>query len=241
MEIIKLNDAGAVGHKTAQIIADEIKKHDNAVLGLATGSTPLPTYEHLRDLNHEKVISFKNVTTFNLDEYIGLKLNSGHSYREFMDKELFDHIDIHKTNTNFPSVTPEGLKDPQAYDALIAKAGGIDVQLLGLGVNGHIGFNEPGSSFTELTHEVELAPATIKANARFFSSPSEVPTKAVSMGIGSILKAKKIILIATGEAKAEAIYHLVQDGPNEEWPVTALKNHPDFTVIIDHDAAKLIN
>lgn len=241
MEIIKLNNPEAVGERTAKFFIKAIEKKPNAVLGLATGSSPLPTYQELIQAHHEGAVSFKNVKTFNLDEYIGLKPDDNHSYRHFMNENLFNHLDIKKSNTHIPSVQPQDLAHPEQYDELIEQAGGIDVQLLGLGVNGHIGFNEPGTSFASLTSVVNLTPSTIEANARFFNNKNEVPTQAVSMGLGSIMKAKKIILIATGENKAEAIKHLVNDEPNEQWPVTILKNHPDVVVIVDQAAGGQID
>ena len=240
MEIITLNDPLAVGKKTAEIFIKAIEKKPNAILGLATGSSPLPTYQELIKAHKNQQVSFKNVKTFNLDEYVGLKEGDSHSYRHFMNENLFNHLDIHKPNTHIPSVKHEALEHPEQYDELIKQAGGIDVQLLGLGVNGHIGFNEPGTKFDSLTSVVNLTPSTIAANARFFKNESEVPTKAVSMGLGSIMQAKKIVLIATGLNKSEAIKHLVEDAPNENWPVTVLKNHPNVTIIIDEQAASQI-
>lgn len=240
MEIIILNDPLAVGEKTAEIFIKTIEKKPNAILGLATGSSPLPTYKELIKAHKNHQVSFKNVKTFNLDEYVGLPEGDSNSYRHFMNENLFNHLDIHKPNTHIPSVKHEALEHPEQYDELIKQAGGIDVQLLGLGVNGHIGFNEPGTKFDSLTSVVNLTPSTIAANARFFKNESEVPTKAVSMGLGSIMQAKKIVLIATGLNKSEAIKHLVEDAPNENWPVTVLKNHPNVTIIIDEQAASQI-
>jgi len=238
MQLLKLKDKAQVGQETAKLFIKEINENPHAVLGLATGSSPIETYQDLVKANKEGKVTFKDVTTFNLDEYLGLKPGDAHSYRYFMDENLFDHIDIKKANTHIPD--PTNLSDPQIYDQQIAAAGGIDLQLLGLGVNGHIGFNEPGTSFDSQTSIVNLVPATIEANSRFFTSEADVPTQAVSMGLGSIMKAKKIILIATGDNKAEAIKHLMTDKPNQQWPVTVLQNHPDVTIIVDERAAKLL-
>jgi glucosamine-6-phosphate deaminase len=214
MKIIKLKDKVAVGQETAKIFIDQINQKPNSVLGLATGSSPLETYQDLIKANQNHAVSFKDVVTFNLDEYVGLQPGDEQSYRYFMDHNLFDHLDIDKKKTHIPNAYD--LSNPASYDEEIKAAGGIDLQLLGLGVNGHIGFNEPGTSFDSKTSVVNLVEETIEANARFFENKEDVPTQAVSMGLGTIMQAKKIVLIATGANKAEAIKHLVNDEPNTE-------------------------
>ena len=187
-------------------IADEfislVKAKPNAVLGLATGTSPLEIYKNLIGANKEGTVTFKDVTTFNLDEYVGLEGTHNQSYRYFMNYNLFDHLDINKDNTNVLPGVGDYKKAMLEYDGRIAAAGGIDIQLLGLGSDGHIAFNEPGTPFTSLTHETELTQQTIKDNSRLFDSIDEVPTSAVTMGLQSIMNARKIVLIATGKNKA---------------------------------------
>ncbi|AVN64037.1 glucosamine-6-phosphate deaminase [Mesoplasma florum] len=240
MNIIKLANEVEVAKKAAEIIEEEVKQNRNAVLGLATGSSPILTYQNLIKAFKANEVSFSDVKTFNLDEYEGLQPTHPQSYRYFMNDQLFNHIDIKIENT----YVPEGINNvrPESYDELIKENGGIDLQLLGLGVNGHVGFNEPGTSFESLTSEVDLAQETIEVNAKkFFNGDlSEVPTKAYSMGLKSIMNAKKILLIATGESKAEAINALLNATISEDWPCTILRNHKDVTIIVDSEAGKLI-
>ncbi|ASZ09443.1 glucosamine-6-phosphate deaminase [Mesoplasma chauliocola] len=240
MNIIKLKNEIEVAQKAAEIIENQIKINNFSVLGLATGSSPILTYENLIKSYKKGEISFANVKTFNLDEYKGLQPTHPQSYRYFMNEKLFNHIDINIKNT----FVPEGVNNvnPEAYDQLIKDKGGIDLQLLGLGVNGHIGFNEPGTSFDSLTSEVDLAKETIEVNSKkFFNGDlSEVPTKAYSMGLKSIMNSKKILLIATGSSKAEAIHALVNSEISENWPCTVLRNHNNVTIVIDEEAGKLI-
>lgn len=192
--------------KAADIMAEVIKENENAVIGLATGSSPINMYKGLIEKNKNGEISFKNVKSVNLDEYVGLSADHDQSYSYFMHQNLFNHIDIKEENTNLPN----GLaKDPEAecqrYDAVIASMGGVDIQLLGIGNNGHIGFNEPDSHFPVGTSVIELTDSTIDANSRFFASRDLVPTKALSMGIGQIMAAKKILLVAFGKGKADIL------------------------------------
>ena len=181
-------------------------------------------------------IQIKDVKTFNLDEYVGLSEDHEQSYRYFMNHNLFDHIDIVKENTHVPSGNIENEEALEEYDALIDAAGGIDLQILGIGSDGHIAFNEPGTSFNSLTHVTELAPSTINDNSRFFESIDDVPTKAVTMGLASIMKAKKIVLIATGENKADAVKSLLMGLITEKVPCSILRKHPDVTIYVDRDA-----
>ncbi|QVK05061.1 glucosamine-6-phosphate deaminase [Mycoplasma mycoides] len=240
MKLIVLKNEEQVANRAAQIISEQIKNKPNSVLGLATGSTPINTYKKLIQMYQEKQISFKDVISFNLDEYKDIDKNNKQSYYYFMNEQLFNFIDINKNNCYIPNAS--FYDNPKAYDELIKKANGIDLQLLGLGVNGHIGFNEPDSSFDSLTQIVNLTNSTIKANSRFFDSIDQVPTQAISMGLQSIMNAKKILLLATGVNKSEAIYHLIQGQITKKWPCTILQKHNDVTIVIDKNAAsKLTN
>ncbi|WP_434333463.1 glucosamine-6-phosphate deaminase [Mycoplasma capricolum subsp. capricolum] len=235
MKVIILENQDQVANKAAQIIKDQIKTKPNCVLGLATGSTPIKTYEKLIKMYQENQISFKDVTSFNLDEYKDIDPTNKQSYHYFMQHQLFDFIDINKNNCYIPNANL--YENPKLYDQQIKNANGIDLQLLGLGVNGHIGFNEPNTDFDSLTQIVDLTDSTIKANSRFFDSIDKVPTKAISMGLKSIMNAKKILLLATGINKSEAVYHLIEGEITTSWPCSILQQHNDVTVIIDKSAA----
>ena len=230
--------------KISALIAEEfikvINKKPNAVLGLATGTSPLQVYADLAKANKEGRVTFKGVATFNLDEYIGLEGTHNQSYRYFMNENLFNHIDINKERTHVLKGTGDYLAYANQYDAEIAKFGGIDLQILGIGSDGHIAFNEPGTSFDSLTHVAELAESTIVDNSRLFNDISEVPTKAVTMGLKSIMNARKIVLIATGKNKAKAIYNLLKGPMTEEVPCSILQKHPDCTIYVDEDAYSLV-
>ena len=219
----------------ANIFIDEIKKNPRCVLGFATGSSPLGIYKNIIDAYKKGEISFKEVTTFNLDEYIGLDENNEQSYRYFMNHNLFNHIDINMANTHVPSGFTKDDAEAIKYDKLIESKGGIDIQLLGLGSDGHIAFNEPGTSFDSMTHIVELTEQTIKDNSRFFERIEDVPTKACTMGLKSIMNAKKIVLIATGKSKREVVHKLLDGGISEDIPVSILKNHNDATIYVDEE------
>ncbi|MCL2695535.1 MAG: glucosamine-6-phosphate deaminase [Clostridiales bacterium] len=212
----------------------------NAVLGLATGSTPLGLYRELARLNKAGALSFARATSFNLDEYDGLPAGHAQSYRTFMDENLFSHIDIPIERTYIPGRADVSDADGQGYDAAIARAGGIDLQLLGIGNNGHIGFNEPCTPFGSRTHLAELTPSTREANTRFFSSIGEVPTQAITMGIRTVMNARAILLIALGAAKAEALRATVSGPVTELVPASVLQLHPNVTIYADSDAAKLL-
>lgn len=217
-----------------------VNEKPNAVLGLATGTSPLGVYANLIKANKEGRVSFKNVTTFNLDEYVGLEGTHNQSYRYFMNENLFNHIDIDKKNTNVLLGVGDYKKFMKEYDGLIAKAGGIDIQILGIGSDGHIAFNEPGTPFDSLTHETELTQQTIKDNSRLFNDISEVPTRAVTMGLKSIMNAKKIILIATGKNKAVAVKGMLKGKKDINMPCSILQDHPDVTIYCDEDAYSLV-
>lgn len=217
-----------------------LNKKPDAVLGLATGSTPLALYARLAALYAEKKISFDKVTSFNLDEYVGLDGNHDQSYRYFMNTNLFDKVNIRKEATFVPSGLGDIEANAKKYEEMIAAAGGIDLQLLGLGQNGHIGFNEPGTPLDSLTHQIELTPNTREANARFFASMDEVPTHAISMGIRTVMNARSIILIALGENKADAVAKSVKGKIDTMMPASVLQLHPDVTFYLDEAAASLL-
>ena len=233
---VKIQSKEKMNAEIAQLFINTVKENPNCILGLATGSSPLGVYNNIINAYKEGEVSFKDVKTFNLDEYVGLEGTHEQSYRYFMNHNLFDHIDINKENTHVPSGTGDYEAKAQEYDALIEQAGGIDLQILGIGSDGHIAFNEPGTPFNSLTHVAELAESTIQDNSRFFNSIDEVPTKAVTMGLASIMKAKKIVLIATGLNKADAIKGLLLGFITEQLPCSVLRNHPDVTIYVDRDA-----
>jgi glucosamine-6-phosphate deaminase len=237
MKVI-IDSAERIAAMAAQQYVALLKRKPNAILGGATGSTPLGLYAELVRLNKAGEISFKDASSFNLDEYVGLDGTHDQSYRYFMDHNLFDHIDIDKTRTHVPSGID--VSDPAAYDKQIEAAGGVDLQLLGIGNNGHIGFNEPGTPFGSLTHIVELTESTREANKRFFNSIDEVPTHAVTMGVKTVMQARSIILMAIGPAKAPIMKEMLQGPVTEKVPASVLQLHPDVTVYMDYEAAKLL-
>jgi len=225
-------------------IKDEIRgllrKKPDAILGLATGSSPIGVYDALIKAYKEGDIDFSGVTTFNLDEYVGIPEDHPQSYHYFMNEHLFKHVNILKSKTHVPSTIKESEDYYQNYDQKIKDRGGIDFQILGIGSNGHIAFNEPGTDFDTLTHEVELKESTIKDNSRFFNSIDEVPTKAVSMGLKSIMNAKHIVIIITGSNKAEALKRLMSKEVTTDLPASILVKHPSVTIYADKDAASLL-
>jgi glucosamine-6-phosphate deaminase len=241
MIVINAKDYDEMSRKAAHFIAAQVLLKPNCVLGLATGSTPIGTYRELIRFHQEEGLSFRQVRTVNLDEYYGLPASHEQSYRRFMQESLFDHIDILPDNTN----VPDGLtRDPQGYgreyDEMILALGGIDLLLLGIGSNGHIAFNEPGRYFTAQTRLVDLNKNTIEDNARFFESEDEVPRQAISMGMKSILGAKRILILASGANKAEAVRDML-DGPVDPMvPASILQLHPNVTLIADDTAMTLI-
>ena len=235
---VVIDSAENIAAMAAQQYVDLLKRKPNAILGGATGSTPLGLYAELVRLNRAGEITFKDASSFNLDEYVGLDGSHNQSYRYFMDHNLFDHIDIDKSRTRVPSGIDTS--DPAAYDKEIAAAGGVDLQLLGIGNNGHIGFNEPGTPFGSLTHIVELTESTREANKRFFASIDEVPTHAVTMGVKTVMQARSIILMAIGPAKAPIMKEMLQGPVTEKVPASVLQLHPDVTVYMDYEAAKLL-
>ena len=232
MKFITVDTYAELSRKAANIIAAQIIAKDDCVLGLATGSSPIGTYDNLVKMYEEGDLDFSKVTSVNLDEYIGLDGESDQSYRWFMNHHLFDRVNIDKTKTFVPGGKVSDLEaEAKAYDKRIKELGGIDLQLLGIGLDGHIGFNEPDSFFTGETHVVKLHPSTIEANARFFSDISEVPTEAITMGMAAIMQAKKVLLIANGPKKKEIIEKAFFGPITPEVPASILQLHPDLTVI----------
>lgn len=238
MDIQIVKDYQTMSKQAAKMMKDVILAHDKPVLGLATGSTPIGTYEELIRMHKEEKLDFSNVITVNLDEYIGLAPDHPQSYHYFMNEKLFSHINIEPNNTHVPDGQAKDLEaEGKRYDQMIRDLGRIDLQILGIGKNGHIGFNEPGKTLRASTHVTDLTESTIQANARFFDSIDDVPTTAISMGMGSILFADKILLLASGEAKADAIRQLANDDIDPMCPATLLKVHPDVTILVDEAAA----
>lgn len=237
MKVISTDDYEQMSQRAADMIIEKVKKQPSLILGLATGSTPVGTYQRMIQDHHQEGTSYAQVTTVNLDEYLGLQANDPNSYRHFMEEQLFQHLDIPAEQTHLPDGSAEDKdKECERYEALIQRLGGIDFQVLGIGGNGHIGFNEPGTSFAANTHIVRLDESTRKANARFFKQPEDVPTEAVTMGIHTILQSKEIVVLASGSAKAGAVAELLDGDVREEVPVSALKGHQNVTLIADKEA-----
>ena len=238
MEIIICKTKEEASRKAADLVTALVKSNPKAVLGLATGATPGEMYKCLIADNKAKKVSFKGVRSWNLDEYWGLPPTHDQSYRYFMDENLFDSIDIVKKNTHvLNGLAKDWRKEVTAYEAAIKKAGGIDLQVLGIGSDGHIAFNEPGSSLASRTRIVSLTPQTIKDNARFFKKAADVPRQALSMGVGSIMEARRIVLLAFGANKADAVKAMVEGGVSQFCTASALQMHPDAWVFCDAAAA----
>ena len=241
MEIRVYDTKEQCGKAAAAIIAAQLLRKPASVLGLATGSTPIPCYQELVRLYEEGVLDFSKAVSYNLDEYVGLPADHVCSYHHFMRVNLFDHVNIRLDATHVPSGTAGDIhEEGAAYDAAIAAAGGIDIQVLGIGRNGHIGFNEPADSFTKGCHLVQLTDSTIDANTRFFNSRDEVPKQAITMGIGSIMAAKTVLLMATGADKAWAINATVNGELTPAVPASVLQTHHDVILILDKAAASLL-
>lgn len=237
MEFIKVKDYDEMSEKAAEMLVDRMKKLQQPIIGLATGSTPEGLYKLLIEKNKQGEVDFSNTITFNLDEYVSLDDDDPSSYHYFMNDKLFNHINIQKGNIHVPSgIADDMQKECEDYEAIIRDAGQVDVQLLGIGKNGHIGFNEPGTTFDSRTHLIDLDETTIESNARFFDSIDDVPTEAITMGIGTILDSKEILMIISGEGKQEAVKHLMSGEITEDVPASALHKHPNVTVIIDEAA-----
>lgn len=237
MRIYLEADYAAMSRRAANLIAAEVIRRPDCVLGLATGSTPIGTYENLIARNRVGDLSFREVRTVNLDEYKGLAPTHDQSYRYFMQTNLFDHIDILPENTNVPDgLAADADAECARYDALVASLGYADLQLLGLGRNGHIGFNEPDDHFTKETHVVDLTDSTIDANARFFATRDDVPRQALTMGVGCIMAARRVLLIASGADKADALYNAVCGPISPDCPASILQLHGDVVVVGDEAA-----
>lgn len=236
MNLIRVNSYEELSRRAADLIAAQVLLKPECVLGLATGSTPVGAYQELVKKYQRGELDFSRVTTFNLDEYLGLNGDHPQSYRYFMNENLFHHVNVRPECTHVPDgCTAAPAAYGAAYDRAIAEHGGIDLQLLGIGNNGHIAFNEPDSCFTRATHAVTLKESTIQANKRFFNSAEEVPTRAITMGMGSIMLARRVLLIADGPAKKEAVEKSFFGPICPEVPASILQLHPDLTVICHVD------
>ena len=238
MQVWVVEDYQEMSRKAAELFRTRMQEKSNLVLGLATGSTPVGTYQELIQMVQKGELSFEKATAFNLDEYCGLGADHQQSYARFMRDQLFQSVDIQAGRTFIPDGMAEDVQGECArYDTLIQEYGGIDLQLLGIGGNGHIGFNEPEKSLSAGTHQVQLDERTIQANSRFFNDLDEVPKRALTMGMGSILKAKEILLLASGANKAEAVRGLLSGRISTDNPASFLQVHPKVTVIIDQELA----
>ena len=242
MKVIVLTDKEAIGQAAGDLICGLVSQKPDAVLGLATGSSPVPTYLRMAE-RHREGVSFQKVKTFNLDEYCGLPEAHENSYHTFMREQLFSHIDIQLENTHFlDGNCADEAAESERFSRTIEAAGGIDLQLLGIGSNGHIGFNEPAQAFTGEAFKVALTPSTIKDNSpNFIGSDIPMPRFAMTMGIGQILRAGRIILIATGEAKARAVKAMLEGEVTPQCPASVLQKHPDVTVYLNPAAAALLS
>ncbi|MBU3128036.1 glucosamine-6-phosphate deaminase [Clostridium tagluense] len=241
MRIIVVDNYEEMSKKAAMMIASQIMLKPDSVLGLATGDTPLGMYKELILLYNKSEVDFKEVTTFNLDEYYGLNRENPQSYYSYMMANLFNSININRENINVPKGMAKDVKAVCSdYEDKIKQASGIDMQVLGIGGNGHIGFNEPDVNFEAETHLVNLDEETIEANSRFFDSIEDVPVKAISMGIKTIMNSKKILLLANGIGKAEAIAKAINGKISPKVPASILQLHNDVTIILDKEAASLL-
>ncbi len=241
MRVIVVDNYEEMSKKAAVMVASQIHLDPKSILGLATGSTPIGMYKALIDMYKNDELDFSEVTSFNLDEYYGLEPSNNQSYAYFMNENLFKHINIDRSKVYIPNGLAKDVeKECHEYDFLIDSMGGIDIQILGIGSNGHIGFNEPDINFEARTHLVELDEQTIKDNARFFDSIEAVPTKAISMGIKTIMQSKKIVLLASGANKAEAIRKTIEGKITSDLPASILQIHKDVVFILDKEAASAL-
>lgn len=241
MKIIATDSYYQMSRVAANIISAQVIMKPSCVLGLATGSTPIGTYEQLIRWYEKGDLDFSQVTTINLDEYKGLSPANDQSYRYFMNTHFFDSININKEHTHVPDgLEPDSAKACRDYNKIITDCGGIDLQLLGLGLNGHIGFNEPGAAFEKETHCVDLSESTIRANSRFFASMDEVPKQAYTMGIKTIMQAKKILVIVNGASKAQIVKDAFFGPITPKVPASVLQLHNDVTLVADNEALSLV-
>lgn len=241
MQVHIFKSAAQVGQAAAAMIAAQILRKPDSILGLATGSSPIPTYQNLITMHRAGVLDFSQTISFNLDEYVGIDPQHPCSYHRFMHDNLFSQVNMKPENIHIPDGNAADLSAAaQAYDDAICAAGGIDLQLLGIGHNGHIGFNEPGEHFVYGCHEVRLSQSTIEANTRFFDSAEDVPRSAVSLGVGSIMQARQVLLIATGADKAEAVRRALEGEVSPQWQASILRTHPDAVFLLDEASASLL-
>ena len=241
-ETLILPSPEAAEVRVAEIFDRAIRDSPGLVLGLATGGTPVGCYRELVRRHREEGLDFSRVTTFNLDEYVGLPPGHAQSYHRFMREQLFDHVNLDPARTHLPNgLATDPAAHAAAYEEAIRQAGGIDLQLLGIGHNGHIAFNEPGASLDSRTRVVRLREETIEANGRFFDDPADVPRTAVTMGIGTILEARRLVLLATGQDKAEAVWRALRGPIHGEHPASMLRTHPDVTFVLDRAAASKLD
>ena len=237
MRVMICNDYEEMSATGARLIAEQVMKKNDSVLGLATGSTPVGVYQKLAQMYEQGEIDFSKVTTFNLDEYYPISQNDPQSYYYFMQENLFSKINVPAENINIPNgEATDPAEECRSYDKKLSESGGVDLQLLGIGINGHIGFNEPDETLCTSTHCTNLTESTIQANSRFFESAELVPTKALTMGIGSILGAKTIVIMANGKNKHEAVSALLGSEITTEIPATMLKVHKDVVLVCDREA-----
>ena len=241
MDIRIFNNTEEIAQAASEIIINKVKNTPDAILGLATGASPVATYKKLIAAYNNGDVSFKDVKTFNLDEYCSIPATDKNSYYTFMHENLFNFIDVKEENVHVPNGNPENAEEYCAsYDESIKAAGGIDIQVLGIGRNGHIGFNEPADEFTAGTYKVQLTESTIEANKIYFESENDVPREAITMGVQSIINAKEIILIAEGNAKAQAIHDMIKGEISPACPASILQKHNNVHIFIDNAAAALL-
>lgn len=241
MILISTSNYEELSQKAAEEIISRIIQNPSLNLGLATGSTPTGLYQKLIRDHKQNQTSYKEVNTFNLDEYIGISKKDRNSYHYFMCEHLFEHIDIPLEQTHIPDGTAKNLDEEcMRYEQFIVEHGGIDLQILGIGQNGHIGFNEPGTPFDSRTHIIDLAESTRKANSRFFDSLEDVPKQAITMGIASIMDSKEIFLLVSGASKAKALSRLINGEVNEQFPASILQKHENVTIFVDKEATALL-
>ncbi len=242
MRLVVANDYHEMSRLASHYLSSAMKKQSNLVLGLATGGTPKGTYASLVTDIREQNLPLSHITTFNLDEYVGIPKDHQQSYHSYMNHNLFQYVNFLSEKIHIPDGMAADLeKEATMYEEQIKRAGGIDLQLLGIGRNGHIGFNEPGTSFDSKTHIVTLSESTKQANSRYFPSRQEVPSQAISMGINTILTSKEILLIASGATKARALQQLFSKEMSEDFPASCLHLHKKVTIIADLDAVKLLD
>ncbi len=241
MKVYILKTEAEIGAAAGEELCKVMRQKPDAVLGFATGASPVPTYQYMVAQCKAGKVSFAGMRTFNLDEYCDLPKSHVNSYYNFMCENLFAHIDVKPENIHFLDGNAADIPaECERYEQEIVSCGGIDAQILGIGRNGHIGFNEPGESFAEKTFQIQLTPSTIEANKIYFTD-REMPTSALTMGIGTIMNAKKIVFIATGDKKAQAVKDMLEGSVSPQCPASVLQNHADVTVFLDEAAAALLN